>query len=282
MKQAALLVLLAVAMQIPAPAPTFRTAVETVRLDVSVTKNGVPVKGLTAADFVVTDEGTRQVVETVSLERMPLSVQLVLDTSGSVVGDRLQQLASAGVGLVNSLRDGDEAGLVTFGGLVRIAAPMSRDLMPLREALASLKAGGQTAVRDAVQIALSMPHADAARPMMLLFTDGLDGASWLTEEDAIGSARITGSVIHVVRVEGDAGGVPRFLSRLASATGGRTWSAASPRDLGRLFNTVLEEMRGRYLLSFTPTSGARRGWHDVKVTVRSGGDVNARPGYFKP
>ena len=49
----------AAAGQVAGATPAFRGGVETVRLDVSVTKNGVPVKGLTAADFTVSDEGAR-------------------------------------------------------------------------------------------------------------------------------------------------------------------------------------------------------------------------------
>ena len=48
-----------------------------------------PLRGLTAADFVVTDKGVQQIVDSIVVDQLPLSVQLVLDTSGSVSGDRL-------------------------------------------------------------------------------------------------------------------------------------------------------------------------------------------------
>lgn len=278
---AAAVAVAATAVQSTAAGPAFRGGVETVRLEVSVTRGGAPVKGLSAADFVVTDNGVRQDVETVSLELMPLSLQLLFDTSGSVRGEPLSDLAAAGTGVVSSLRDGDEVGLTTFSGLVRVQAPPTHEVAEVREALRHLRASGQTALRDAVQLALALPHDPATRPMMLLFTDGLDGVSWLTEEDAIESARLTGTVIHVVNV-GDSPAPTRFLVRLAAVTGGRAWSAGSRRELTRLFTSVLDEMRNRYLVSFTPRGQAKPGWHDVKVSVRSGADVVARPGYLKP
>ena len=101
-------------------------------------------------------------------------------------------------------------------------------------------------------------------------------ASWLSEEDALDSARRLGVVVHVVRVDSDS-----FLDRLATSTGGRTWSATSDRQLRELFTRALEEMRARYLLTYTPRGVTGPGWHEVRVRMKTGGaDVTARPGYF--
>ena len=79
-----------------------------------------------------------------------------------------------------------------------------------------------------------------------------------------------------MRVESD-----RFLERLAESSGGRTWSATSDRQLRELFTSALDEMRARYLLTYTPKGVARAGWHELKVRLRNGrADVTARPGYF--
>ena len=67
------------------PQTTFRTGVEVVELDVSVTRGGRPVPGLDAADFALADNGVTQEVQSVTLDRLPLSVVLTLDTSSSVI-----------------------------------------------------------------------------------------------------------------------------------------------------------------------------------------------------
>ena len=101
-------------LELQQPAPTFRSGVDLVRLDVSVVdRNGTPLRGLTAADFIVTDQGSRQEVQSVAVDRLPLSVQLVLDVSESVSGRRLERLVAAANGLLTALRPGDRAGLVT-------------------------------------------------------------------------------------------------------------------------------------------------------------------------
>jgi len=264
------------AQAVSAPQTPFRSGVEVVELDVSVTRGGAPVAGLTARDFALTDNGVAQEVESVTLENLPLSVTLVLDTSQSVAGDRLQHLVQAGEGLTTALRPGDRAALITFSHIVDLRVPMTGDMNTISRALAAMTGNGATSLRDAVHLALELQPHDQTRPLMLVFTDGHDTASWLTEEAAIDSARRTGVVIHAVRVESDS-----FLDRLTQVSGGRTWSATSDRQLRELFTKALDEMRARYLLTYPPRGVRQPGWHEVKVKLKNGGaDVTARRGYF--
>lgn len=268
-------------LQRPTQVPVFKSGVDVVRLDVSVMRNGIPVRGLTADDFVVSDNGMQQMVDSVVIDQLPLSVELVLDTSGSVLGDRLTNLIAAADGLVAALRPGEWAGLVTFSHRLRPVAPMTEDLVSLRGALAALTGDGRTALRDAVQLALSTEHDARARPLMLVFTDGVDNASWLSDEEVLEAVRRAGIVIHAVTVIGQQISPTRFMERVVEIAGGRLWSARSESDLSRLFTNALDEMRARYLLSFTPTRPLRPGWHELRVRLKSGGgDIKARRGYF--
>jgi len=258
------------------PQTTFRSGVEVVELDVSVMRGGAPVAGLTARDFALTDNGVAQDVGSVTLEQLPLSVTLVLDTSQSVAGDRLRHLAQAGEGLVAALRKDDRAALITFSHMVDLRVPMTGDFQSIRTALDTMTGSGATSLRDAVHLALQLQSRDRSRPLMLLFTDGHDTASWLSEDAVVDSARRSGVVIHAARVESDA-----LLDRLTQISGGRTWSATSDRQLRELFTRALDEMRARYLLTYTPRGVRQPGWHELKVKLKNGGgDVTARRGYF--
>jgi len=258
------------------PPAVFHSGIEVVELDVSVTRGGVPVPGLTAHDFALTDNGVPQDIESVTLDRLPLSVTLLLDTSTSVAGDRLDHLKQAGEGLVGALRTDDRAALVTFSHTVELKVPLTDDRSAVRTALAAMEGRGATALRDAVQLALNIQAHDRSRPLILIFTDGNDTTSWLTEDAVLDTARRGGIVIHAVRVETN-----RFLDRLAELSGGRTWSATSDRQLRELFTTALEEMRARYLLTYTPHGVNHAGWHELKVRLKNGrADITARPGYF--
>lgn len=260
-------------------APTFRSSIDRVQLDVSATRNGRPVRGLTAADFVVTDNGVAQEIESRAVEESPLRVQLVLDASGSVSGQRLRRLIDAGTGLLNALRPSDRAGLMTFSTAVDIKVPMTRDVEQVKRALGSVQGAGATALRDAVQLALSIPPDGDARTVVIVFSDGADTSSWLRDAEVVESARRSGVVIHVAAVRA-ATVASRFIPDVTDATGGRVFSASSADDLGRLFTSALDEMRARYLVTFAPRTPAA-GWHELKVRVRrSGIDVKARAGYF--
>ena len=256
--------------------PVFRSGIEVVELDVSVLRGGQPILGLTAPDFALTDEGVAQEIESVTLDTLPLSVILALDTSASVAGTRLGHLLDAGDGLMRTMRSDDRASLITFSHAIDLRVPLTGDFNAIRNALRAIQPVGSTALRDAVQFALELRPRDGSRPLLLVFTDGKDTASWLSNDAVLDSARRVGMVVHAVHVESDA-----FLDQLAKATGGHTWSATSDRQLRDLFTRVLEEMRARYLIRYTPRGVKKAGWHALKVKLKNGSaDVTARPGYF--
>jgi len=268
--------------------PTFKSGVSLVRLDVSVTHNRQPVRGLTARDFKILDRGVAQRVESVTLgDELPVSVMMALDISGSVDGVRLNHLIEAGRGLVNALRPADRAALVTFSSEVRVPVPLTSERPPILSALGDLKGRGATAVRDAVWAALNLRPDDDTRSMVLVFTDGLDTASWLSASQLVTGAQRLGVVIHAIAL-GGGGPVtfvrgerqPPLLEALTDAAGGRQWSATSSRDLRELFTRAIDEMRARYLVTFYPRGTPGAGWHELKVDASGRGEVRTRAGYF--
>jgi len=106
---------------------TFRTGVDAVAVDVLVTRDGRPVTGLTADDFSVRDNDVPQRIDAVLLEDVPITLLLVLDTSGSVGGAPLVQLRAAAEAAVEALRPDDRVGLVTRRVLEREGAGFDRE-----------------------------------------------------------------------------------------------------------------------------------------------------------
>lgn len=262
--------------------PVFRSGVDVVRIDASVMNGANPVAGLSTENFAITDNGVTQVVDSVSLDTVPLNLMLVLDTSESVAGEPLSSLIAAARGLISNMRADEPAALVTFSDQVRLAVAETRNRQPMIEALIALKATGTTAINDAVLLALLHRPLESSetRPVMMVFSDGRDTSSWLTGAQSHEAARRSGTVVHIVELRTAASGT-NFARGLAKAGGGRVWSAASAGALRELFGEVLNELRARYLLTYSPTGVARQGWHDVKVSLKNArGDVTARPGYF--
>lgn len=262
-------------------AQVFRSQTELVRLDVSVTRGETPVDGLRPTDFVVTDNGVEQTVDSVNAEQTPLRVQIAFDASGSVSGRRLRSLLAAVGRVFDELRPGDRVGVMTFSERLRVQVPMTDDLAAARAALARVQPDGQTALRDAAALSLTLAEGHESRGLVLLFTDGEDTASWISDEAVIEFARRTDAILHVITLDSRFTFESNpFVVRLTQATGGREFKASSDDDLTRLALAGFGEMRSRYLLTYTPKGPASPGWHEVKVRLRNrSGTVRARPGY---
>jgi VWFA-related protein len=258
--------------------PTFSSRLEAVRLDVLVTDSGQPIRGLQASDFEVLDNGAPQTVDLVGFEEIPLSVVLTLDVSASVTGERLDHLRDAGEAVLGALRKNDQAALITFTeGLAQDAA-LTSDIGQVRSALASVEPAGDTALTDGAYAGITVADSAAGRGLVIVFSDGRDTASWLSERAVIDAARRSNAVLY-----GVAAGARNtsFLRELTAATGGRLFEVESTRNLRGVFLAALEEFRHRYLVSYSPQGVAKGGWHKVEVRVkRRGATVRARPGYL--
>jgi VWFA-related protein len=258
-------------------APTFSSRIDAIRVDVLVTAGNAPVRGLGPADFEIRDNGVLQQVDLVSFEQIPLNVILALDMSDSVAGDRLGRLRAAGTAILDGLKTGDQAALVTFSHVVRLAAKLSTDIGSVHTALLRAGGDGSTSLVDGVYTGMQVGSSDAGRELLVVFSDGLDTASWLPADKVLDAAKRTDAVAYAVAVRSRA--KPEFLSDLASLTGGRLFEVEKTERLDSIFLDILKEFRERYLVSYTPRGVAKEGWHKLDVRVKRGGTVKARPGY---
>jgi VWFA-related protein len=291
----ALALLLAASASAQAPPPTFGVDVEGVYVDVFVTEGNRPVVGLAAADFDLRDNGVRRPVELVAVESVRMSTFFVLDTSGSVAGEKLARLQAAARALLGGLRPDDEASLVTFDQEIRLRVPPTSDRPRLERGVASILPGGATALHDALY-AGAMLASGRGRSLLVLFTDGEDNLSWLGAVEVRRVLLESNVLVQAVGIvpEEERRLVPgpnprpppeaphvRTLRDLAEVTGGRFWPAASPARLAGAFLAILEAMKTRYILRFEPDPVRREGLHELTVKlVRRKGKVHCRKAYF--
>lgn len=279
-----------------APPPTFTVGVEGVYVDVFVTDGTLPVVGLTAADFELKDNGVRQPVELVAVESLPLTTFLVLDTSGSVAGEKLLRLQAAGRALLGGMRTGDEACLVTFDQEVKVRVPPTGDRPRLERALGGILPGGSTALYDALYSG-ALLASGRGRSLLVLFTDGEDNLSWLDAAQlrrVLLESNVLVQAVGIVpkeeptsfpgaRNDREPAEAPhiRTLRHLAEVTGGRFWAASAPDRLAEAFLAILEAMKARYILRFEPDRVRQEGLHQLEVSlVRRRGKVQSRKAYF--
>jgi Ca-activated chloride channel family protein len=268
----------AIAPGILAQQATFSSGTEAVRVDVSVLQRGRPVAGLQASDFEVFDNGVRQSVTLVDTEDVPVDLVMALDASGSVTGDRIDELREASQTALGFLTARDRAALVTFSEEVTLRTPLTADFDALRAALELPINSGRTALVDAAYASLLHADGGAGRALAIVFSDGVDTASWLRAADVIETAKRLDVVLF-----GISAGAPKrnVLDDLADASGGDLIRIESTREMTAALQKLMHEFRQRYLLSFTPDGVARGGWHTLEVRVkRRGLTVKARAGYF--
>ena len=276
----------------------FEVQVSTVYADVFVKRDGAPVQGLTANDFEILDNGIPQHVEFLDVDALPLTTILMLDVSGSVVGEELDHLRGAAHAFVERLKDKDEVGLLTFTSRLLLPAELGRNFDSLHRALEEPMESGNTSLYDAIYAASRLLNTRVGRPLVVLFTDGLDNASWLTASETLEELKASEAVVHVVSYERldwagvrDAGrftarpsrfAASEFLGAIAQATGGRVWYIESGANLKEAFISILTEMESRYLLVYQPRGVSVDGWHDLEIRVKNTevDEVRARPGYF--
>jgi Ca-activated chloride channel family protein len=268
--------------------PQFKTGAEFVRVDALVTNHGSSIDGLTGDDFELRDNGVPQQVSVMDASTLPVDVAMALDISSSVEGLRLINLQSAATGIVDSLRPGDRAALVSFNDLLYLQSPLTEDFTRIRTSIAGMRALGRTSLRDAAYAALLQSDPSAGRALVVLFTDGQDVSSYLSDDALIDTARRINAVVYSVALataRNSASAAPQdaILDDLPRLTGGRRFSAEHPERLRDVFATILKEFRQRYVLSYTPRGVDATGFHTVDVRLTKGrkGEVRARPGYFR-
>ena len=292
-----LAVVLAAAIAQAAPqAPTFPVGVEAVYVDVFVMAGGRPVTGLGTQDFELRDGGRRRDVELVAVESLPLRTFVVLDTSGSVDGEKLRQLQAGVVTLLHGLRPGDEAALVTFDHEIVLRVPPTAELSRLERGARGILPEGATALYDALY-AGTLLAGGRGRPLLVAFSDGEDNLSWLEAQELHRVLQESNVLVQVVASVPEQPRLPSFgrgaplpppepphvqaLRRLAEITGGQLWPADSPERLASAFAAILEAMRTRYVLRFEPQYPQRPGLHEIEVRlVRRSGKVHCRRAYF--
>jgi Ca-activated chloride channel homolog len=272
------ILILAVALSMATQVSTIKVSTEEVRIDMLVTDQGKPVTGLREADFEVFDNGVLQKIEFSSFQQMPINATLVFDMSASVAGESLKHLISAGSGFLDRLKKDEQAALITFGHAVKLGSPLTGDIESVKTALKQAKPFGNTSLIDACYAGLTLAESKSSRPLLVVFSDGLDTSSWLSDEMVLEIAKRSDAVVYAVSI----GQLPdqTFIRDLSKFTGGSLIQIESTRNLDAIFLRILEEFRQRYLLTYLPRGVSKDGWHQLKIQVKGRiATIKARPGY---
>jgi Ca-activated chloride channel homolog len=258
-----------------------------VLLDVSVhDRTGVFVKGLTAPDFSVREDGVVQALDVVHVETAPATYTLLIDSSQSMAR-RIDFVREAAVGLVRYLRPDDRVVVAPFSREIGPITGPSTDRPTVTEAIESVESRGGTAILNALETMSKHLVGQEGRHALVLMTDGYDEHSTTARDAALQAIKSLRATLYVIGVAGSAGlslKGERFLRQLAAETGGRAFFPSRERELPWVQQRVAEEVQQRYLIGYTPKNQQVDGtWRSIEVTTLDPNwRIRTRAGYFAP
>ena len=239
-------------------------------------------------DLVVFEDGVEQKVETFQEATSPVSMVLVLDSSGSMKRASEQVVAAAAT-FVETLRPEDSLGLLTFADKVDVAHAITTNRQNTVQTLSEYKAEGGTALYDALCDSLLMLKGLKGRRAVVILTDGRDEDNPGTGP---GSVRSWESVLRLLQDQDvtmfPVGLGPRIdaqrLQLLATLSGGEAYFPTEVAELAAEFTRVTENLRHRYLVGYTSTNPVRDGkWRNVEIRTKAAGvRISGRKGYYAP
>ena len=291
-----LLVLLALGATMHVQAQVFKSTVEVVPLTVTVTDaKGKYVKNLVETDFAVLEEGVRQSLAFFANEPVPIDLALTIDASESMAS-QLPIVRKAAGALVDSLRGGDRATVVTIKNAVGVALPLTADRPRIDAAIRDLSASGGTALYDGVYVVLKELErarmAEIRKRVLVLLSDGLDTASRLGADDMLALARRAGVGIYVIAMPTGSSHLPRnrqdgsalqaeyAMRALARDTGARSFFPKRVEELPAIYREIAHELANQYQLGYLPSRSVTRGSFQ-RVTVHVENAIaRTRSGYY--
>jgi VWFA-related protein len=239
-------------------------------------------------DLIVTEDGVEQQVEAFQESTAPVSVMMALDSSGSMRRDA-PALIEAARSFIAAMPPKDALGVMTFADRPVMSHDLSTDRDGAMAAVDKYQSVGGTALYDALYDSISRLSHVEGRRVVVVMTDGRDEDNpgtgpGSTHKLADVLALLKESNVTVYAI-GLGSKVDReTLEKVSQASGGESYFPLEVSTLAAEYRRVLEDLRRRYVISYTSTNSARDGgWRKVEVrSKREGIVIGGQTGYRAP
>jgi VWFA-related protein len=278
---------------------TFSARTDLVRIPIAVTdREDRSARGLSAADFRVFEDGVEQVVAFYSDEPQPLSLCIVLDSSGSMAGTKQLAAGAAVDAVLRALKPPDEVALVIFSAAVDVAvswrAPADVPVIQWKD----WAPNGETALVDAIKPSLELTNAaQNRRPVILIVSDGEDTASGTPLAKMVATRRESEVPIYAIRPVDTARTTPRgtgmvspthgpvsppdYLRALVGDSGGAIFPLRDRSAATAFVDDILTDMRTLATIGYEPRKALDGKYRKIKVEARNRSlRVRHRGGYL--
>jgi Ca-activated chloride channel homolog len=268
----------------------FKVSTNTVALYATVMdaeKRLVP--DLVEEDFEVYDNGKLQTITSFDNKPLPITVVVMLDSSGSMTL-ALDLVKAAAEQFLLRMMPEDQGMVGAFNDKIQFipdAFTPSRD--ELIRSLKNLDFGYPTRLYDAVGESMGQLKGIPGRKVVLVFTDGDDNASKVGSGEITDRARVEDVMIYSVGLENvyfngqqKVRSTPdRGLKRMSEETGGGFFLLKKTDELGPTFTRVAQELHSQYVLGFTPqVLDGKIHKLDLKIKQKPSMTARARKSYL--
>jgi len=247
----------------PQPGATFKAGTQVVSLFVTVADaTRRLVSGLTQEDFEIFDNEKPQAISFFQNEVQPITVVVMLDTSGSMTLtlDLLRQGAEQ---FLIRLLPEDKGRVGAFNDKIQFSSTFTSNRDQLITDVKNLDYGNGTRLWDAIGASLDELKGVEGRRVVLVFTDGDDTSSRIGLGTVIDRARADEVMIYAIGLESHYIGGPNGqmvhtkpdggLRKIADETGGGYFELKKATELGSTFTKVAQELHSQYVIGFAPT-----------------------------
>jgi VWFA-related protein len=245
-------------------------------------KQGNFVTNLDLEELHVYEEGREQEILDFYREERPITMGILLDSSGSMK-EKLPEVHEAASSFVDTLREQDRALVIDFDDKVFLVEDLTSDRERLKNAITSTEAIGGTAIYDVLHATYRKIGVIEGRKAIVLLSDGEDTASQFGFQRVLEEAKSNSTLIFSIGLGGGGQG-PRksVLKEFSDFTGGRSYFVKKAAELGQVYERIAEELRTQYYIAYSTTNDEWDGrWIKIKVdTDREDLEVRARRGYF--
>lgn len=258
----------------------YELSVERVILNATATdKDGLFLLDLTRDDFTLLEDKATQQILDFYLEERPITLALILDTSGSMKRALSSSQHAAGA-FVDTLKEDDRALIIDFDSKVFLLQNLTADKDALKQAVDSTYADGGTAIYDALHAAFRLLNAEDGRKAIILLTDGDDTQSQFSYKRILETARTSNVVFYGIGLGSGLRTGP--LKGLAKETGGRAFFPGKVEKLEEIYEQVARELRSQYYITYSSSNKNAEGAYR-KITLKSnrpGVEIRTRRGYY--
>jgi Ca-activated chloride channel homolog len=274
---------------------TLRSDAYEVRLNATVLDTSArSVLDLTKDAFKVYEDGVPQTIASFRHEDLPVSLGILIDSSGSMYDKRLA-VEQSSLDLIKLSNPRDEAFVVDFSWEAFIDQDFTSDIGKLKDGLGYIKSSGGTAMYDALVASADYLSKNAKQPkqVLLVITDGEDNASTATLEQAIRRIQdLDGPTIYCVGLlfgedtnKSESRHAKRVLEALAEQTGGVAYFPRNLKEVGAIAAEVAQDIRTQYTITYRSTKApSLGGYREIHVEAKAKNygrmQVRTRTGYY--